>query len=266
MLPAILGALGSIGGGVLGMMSKDKDIKMQKQFAQNALQWKAADAEKAGISKIFAMGAPTTSFSPVSVGGNFDFLGNAGQNVGRAIQASQSPPEKLAGMGKLANTIQLEGLRLDNELKKTQIATQQKLLTQPGQPPGVPGLDPAYAIPGQPVTIGNPERNIQTKTDVADPREPAIVPGRTPEVMLSDTVSGGTASMLPPALQESLESQGFAAQMQYFIRNGLLPAVFDKYRPQQYRRGAQPGYRHTYNPVTGEYHRIKDTPPNTWRY
>lgn len=260
MLGSILGAIGSVASGILGNNAAKQQQKMQVKFAKNQLQWKAEDAEKAGISKIFAMGAPTMSYQPTSVGGGFDQLGAMGQNIGNAIQQTQTPQDKLTGMGRVAQAIQLEGLQLDNELKKTQIASQQKLLTQPGAAPGIPGLDPAYSIPGQPATVGIPERELKMKTDVATPGEPALVPGKTPEVMLSDTVSGGTSPILPPAMQEALESQGWAAQMQYFMRNGLFPWFSDKYRPSQYRTGAQPGYHHRYNPITGEYHRIKDYP------
>lgn len=268
MLGSILGAASSVLGGILGNSAAKKSNKQQAQiaaqnrqdqynFAQNSLQWKAADAEKAGISKVFAMGASPTSFSPVSVGStpaNFDFLGNAGQNIGRAIQAGQSPTQRATGFDRIAQTLTLEGQQLDNEYKRAQIASLNKTLNQAGQPPGIPAsTDPAYGIPGQDVTRS-------TKIDAQTSGEPAIVPGRTPEVLLTDTTSGGTSFVPPPAMQEALESMGFTGQAQYMIRNGLAPFFLDGYRPKQYRSGAQPGYYHTYNPITGEYHRRKTAP------
>lgn len=259
MLGSILGAVGSIAGGLLGNKAAKKqaqrDYQNQKEFAQNTIQWKAQDAEKAGISKVYAMGAPTASFSPSSVGSNFNFLESAGQNIGRAIQSGQSPAGKATGFDRAAQTVQLEGMQLDNDLKRTQIASLQKTWAQPGTPPGAP--DRPYAIPGQPISIDAPTLKQETKLDVGAPGEPALVPGSTPEVLLTDTVSGGRSFVPPPAMQEALESMGKFGTFQYMMRNGLLPLVFDSYRPAQFRSGASSGYAYTYNPLTGEYHRVK---------
>lgn len=257
MLAEALGAIGSVAGGLLGNSSAKKaakeNYKQQKEFAQNSIQWRVADGQKAGINKLVAAGAQPSSYAPSNVGGNFDFLGNAGQNIGRAMAATASPATQTNAITKMAGQVQLEGLQLDNDIKRAQIASMARTITQPGTAQGSGG---PYGIPGQP----GAERNFTTKTDVATPGEPSIVPGRTPEVLLTDTVSGGYAPVLPPALQEALESQGVLAQAQYFIRNGLLPAFSDNYRPKQMRAGAKPGYHHRYNPITGEYHEYK-TPP-----
>lgn len=264
MLPAILGAVGSIAGGLLTNSANKKaakeNVQNQKEFAQNSLQWKAADAEKAGISKVFAMGAPTTSFAPSNVGSNFDFLGDAGQNIGRAISATQSPGNQAAAIPRAAQAVQLEGMQLDNEFKKAQIASLNKNLTQAGQPPGVPTIDAPYAIPGQPLTVKSPEVNQSTKIDVSG-RDPGLTPYSTPENMPVTTASGKTTMMLAPATQEALESMGFLAQRQAEIRNTVAPAFFDNYRPASFRQKNLPaGYHARYNPLTGEY-KIRKTRP-----
>lgn len=264
MLGDILGAVGSVAGGLLGNSAAKKAAKQnyqqQKEFAQNSLQWKAQDAEKAGISKVFAMGAPTASFTPSSVGGNFDFLGSAGQNIGRAISASQSPGQQQGAVPRAAAAVQLEGLQLDNEFKRAQIASLNKNLTQAGQPPGVPSLNTPYGIPGQPFTTNPAEVSANTKMDVSDPSAAGLVPYSTPENLRVSTASGGTVLMPAPAVQEALESMGFLAQRQAEMRNIGAPLFFDKYRPKGFRAGDVPGYHTRYNPLTGEY-KLRKTKP-----
>jgi len=266
MLGALIGAGTSLLGGLLGRSDAKKANKqqqqnalrqeaLQKEFAQSGIQWKAEDARKAGISPLYAMGANTASYSPVSVGHSASPMGSAiadaGQNIGRAIQSQQSPSGKVDAYTRAAQSLQLDGLKLDNDLKRTQLASAVRLASQPGTAPGIPSLDTTYGIDGQPDTI----RKFETKTDVASSYDPAVVPGTTPEVMLARTSGGGYAPTLPPAMQEALESQGFLAQMQYFIRNNLLPFVDTSRRPVQLRAEAKNlGKRLVFNPITGEYH------------
>lgn len=259
MLGEILGAVGSIAGGILGNKSAEKAAKrneaVQREFAQNSLQWKSADAEKAGISKVFAMGAPTQSFTPSSVGGNFDFLGSAGQNIGRAISANQTPAGQAGAIPRAAQAVQLEGLQLDNEFKRAQIASLNKNLLQAGQPPGVPDPSTSYAMPGQPVS-GDVTRS--TKLDAIGPHT-GLVPGSTPENMLVQTGSGKYTPMLAPGTQEALESMGWLAQRQAEMRNIVYPTFSSSYRPGAFKNPPA-GYHSRYNPLTGEY-KFKKTKP-----
>lgn len=187
MLGSILGAVGSIAGGLLGNDSAKKaakqNYKHQKEFAQNSLQWKAEDAQKAGISKVFAMGAPTASFTPSSVGGNFDFLGGAGQNIGRAMAAGAGPGGGSTAVTKAAQAVQLEGMQLDNEFKRAQIASLQKTYTQPGTPP--------------PYSVEGPTLKLQTNRDLSDVT-PFSVPGSGPDQVLTRTNTGNLTWDTPP--------------------------------------------------------------------
>ena len=144
MLGSILGAIGSIAGGILGNKSADKANKMQMHLAKNQLQFRAADAEAAGISKIYAMGAPTQSISTHV--GNYDFLGQAGQNLGRAMEAGQSNPQTAAS--RIGQAIQLEGMQLDNDVKRAQLSSILRTQSQPGTPPGIPSPNTTDFIPG----------------------------------------------------------------------------------------------------------------------
>lgn len=258
MLGSILGAIGSVAGGLLGNKAADKANKMNMKMAKNQLQYRAADAEKAGISKVFAMGAPVQSFS--SNVGSFDFLGSAGQNIGRAMEAGQSSPQTAAS--RTAQGIQLEGMQLDNDIKRAQLSSILRTQSQPGTPPGIPAPNTVDFMPGQNVSQG--EMDVRTKIDVANPNDPAATPGVTPEIMLTRTNSGGYTPALPPALQEAYESMGVLPTWQWNGRNLIRPALSDKYRPQELLELAKrTGKILHYDPFFGEY-TLADPPSKGW--
>jgi len=161
MLGAIIGAASSLAGGLLQKNAAKKanqaaenqqrqEYERQKEFAQSGIQWKVQDAEKAGIHPLYAVGAQTTSYQPTSVGGNLSTgdlgIPDAGQNIGRAIDATRSSPEQKAALALTAT--QIEGLNLDNELKRTQLASAVALAHQ-HQQVGIPGIGDVFNVPGQ---------------------------------------------------------------------------------------------------------------------
>lgn len=152
-LPALISAGANILGGILGNKSKEKasrqEYARQKEFAQSGIQWKVSDAEKAGIHPLYALGAQTSSYAPQSAGGgDYDFLGSAGQNIGRAIDATRSNPAKAEALALTAAQLQLEGVKLDNDLKRTQLASAVALARQ-GANPGLPDASSRVSgIPG----------------------------------------------------------------------------------------------------------------------
>lgn len=145
MLGSIIGAAGSLLGGFMQKKQADKQAKLQKEFAQSGIQWKVQDAEKAGIHPLYALGAQTTSYQPTSVGD----LGitEAGQNIGRAIDATRSGSQKAQALALTASQIQLEGLKLDNELKRAQLASAAALVSQ--NQTTMPSPFTRHAIEGQ---------------------------------------------------------------------------------------------------------------------
>lgn len=100
----IIGAGISAGSSILGgymsnMYSKKaakRAYRYQRKIMNNQIQWKVADAKKAGIHPLYAMGAPTTGFSsPISTG--FDpgqGLAEAGQTIGGAVSRLGSRDDK----------------------------------------------------------------------------------------------------------------------------------------------------------------------------
>lgn len=148
-----------------------QNIALQKEFAQNGVQWKVADARAAGISPLAALGANTTSFAPVTVGSVnemsplADMAGNMGQDLSRAVHASRSQTDRELAVAKTADDLKLKNMDLQNQLLSAQIAKISAPAVGPGFPAGgaVP-LDKYLMMPGQgdskPAVVPLPESPI----------------------------------------------------------------------------------------------------------
>lgn len=151
----LLGAVGSVVGGILGNNSqKDmfnqsmalsrEQLEYQKQLHQNQIQWRVEDAKKAGVHPMAALGLSSMSFSPVSgpSGGGVDYnwLGEAGQNIDRAIQQGKTREERAQAQAlqdKLTD-IQIRKGEADADLAETEAATARYRLQRelfPSPPP-----------------------------------------------------------------------------------------------------------------------------------
>lgn len=96
------------------------DRKMQQEFAQHGVSWKAADARAAGLDPIVAMGS-STFYSPVakalspaqavpgspSRGKDYSWMGRAGQNIGSAI-------DRFLTKEQIANKVAMDRLAIEN--------------------------------------------------------------------------------------------------------------------------------------------------------
>lgn len=121
-----------------------QNMKMQEEFAKKGIRWKVNDAREAGIHPLYALGASTTSWNNVNVGGTPETglgvgLANAGQDLSRAINATRTQPERMEAVA--ATRLQLEGLALDNDIKRATYASAVQRLTQNQNPP-IPTLGP----------------------------------------------------------------------------------------------------------------------------
>lgn len=236
--------LGSLISGIAGLIGGKYNAKKQEEFAKNSITWKAEDAERAGISKIFAMGAPTHSFSPVSTG-DFSDLGKSidnkmGQNTAGATTTSQ--PGRAVGLaGELARA-QLDGVKIDNDIKRAELASKVAISSQPG----VGRIDDANTtIPGQGDAAVKLKREIAPRSLNAPNRSYGV----SPEVDAYRT-SHGYSMEVPQELGEAQESQPLSAA-QWFIRNKIMPS-FDTAR-RTFPYPAPPGSYWSFNPVFGEY-------------
>ena len=145
IIPAAIGAGSSLIGGLIGSNDQEKqskkDYKRQKEFAQNAVRWRVADAEAAGLHPLAALGASTASYSS-SVGGSP--MAAAVEGAGSAI--AQGASAFLSPVDKAAQSLLLEKGKLENELLAAQIATERARLSPVVGPPG--GLVNSVAVGG----------------------------------------------------------------------------------------------------------------------
>jgi len=144
MLTALLPAVGSIVGGLLQSSANKKAAERANEFTrevgQNQIQWKVADAKKAGVHPLAAMGQQLTLPSP-SVVGAPDYS-TMGQNLGRAFSATQSLPEKESDYTKTVQALDLKRRSLENSVIEQQLVNSAvRTVNQPGNPPTADPVD-----------------------------------------------------------------------------------------------------------------------------
>lgn len=153
---SILGAIGGLVGNIFGARSAAKtaeqQMRMQEHFAKNSVRWRVADAKRAGVGTLAALGMQPISYSPVSVGGQ-DW-GSVGQNIGNSLDSVTSDQEKNSEFTQTMQQLQVQRLALENDVIANQaIASRAALRTQPGIGPGVPSTEGPGSKPANPITI-----------------------------------------------------------------------------------------------------------------
>lgn len=151
MLGELISAGASLIGGLFGNQQKkegqEREIELQREFAQNGLRWKVEDAQRAGIHPLAALGATGASYSPVGLGDNdYSAVGSSvGQDISRAVDATRTAPERMGAISHKMEALGLERASLENDLLRAQILD----ITRPRTPP-FPMADGGYNVPGQP--------------------------------------------------------------------------------------------------------------------
>lgn len=89
----ISGLSGVAGGMINATQSKTiarEQMRLQKEFAQNGIQWKVDDARRAGIHPLYALGANTATYTPVSQdsSGLGNAVADAGAYLGKAVDGA----------------------------------------------------------------------------------------------------------------------------------------------------------------------------------
>ena len=201
MLGNIIGAGASLLGGILGQNQAEKNaernIAMQREFAQQGIRWKVADAKAAGIHPLYALGANTTSFSPVSVGTPLaSSLASMGQDVGRAINATTTTPERVSQFAEMAQKLQLDNMALQNQLLASKLATQNQVQSAPPIP-SLPGGYPATETPIDPKLEGQ-NRMIVGNTEIR--AHPGWTPANVAEDQWGETM--GSVYGIPKSIAD----------------------------------------------------------------
>ena len=252
-LGTIVGAGLKLAGGFLGKSSQDKanriaqqnaerNIQQQREFAQNAISWKAADARRAGIHPIFAMGSSPINFSPVGVGISgrnpmADSLSSMGQDLSRAGMVNRSKSGRGQMMNGVLDKLGVERAGLQNELLRSQIKAVNMKVTQSQLPPARVENISQQIIPGQ-----------------AD--APHVDPGIVTDVGHARTKTG-YAPVPSEQVKERIEDN-LPQEIAHFARNNVAPNFNQSFSPPF---KAPKGKRWIYHP-SQEYRLVKR---NSWQ-
>lgn len=206
----------------------ERNIALQREFAQHGIRWKMEDAKAAGIHPVAALGAGGASFAPISVGDTApadaprsrigDALMDMGQNVSRAVKATQTADDRFRTQ---MQELELEGKKLENTLIGQRIAAIQRAQLGPTQP------------------------------DAASAEEPII----QPDITYTKTKRGGIAPVPSESFADRAEDQ-FIPQMAWAARNMLLP--------QTPNRSPGKGRQWTWNPFRFEFESVPVNKKQPW--
>lgn len=167
-LPALIGGIASIAGGLLSRSSTNEvndqnynaamqNIAYQKQFAKHGVRWRAEDARAAGINPLAALGMMPTNFQPVSIGRekeDYSWIGNMGQAVGQLFGTEEKiKKEELRIRRAEADVTERNRNILLNKDRTTVTATSPWLTGQNMGGDGIDGLLNGSAIELKPAEV-----------------------------------------------------------------------------------------------------------------
>lgn len=268
-IPGIIQGAGELFGGSSASRQSSLDRQTQHAMMKEGIQWRVADAKKAGVHPLYALGAQGFSYSPsASYAGDYGAgsFAQAGQDIQRARQAALTNRERRAEMARLsidrAVQNEREGVLFEqqverNNLENQLLASRIGRLNSPGTPPGFPdGRAPPGAVETHPAQrsaagIGSESREAGAIRDFGysiTPRGLAIVPSesmadRADDFFFQDWGWGIRNNLMPwvtgtppphPDLREFPLPQGQRWTYDYFV---------GEYRPQDIRTGEYLPYR-----------------------
>lgn len=200
-LGGLLGGFGSLIGAGINSATQSKinkeNMAMQKEFAQNGIQWKVQDAQKAGIHPAVALGAQTYQASPSSV------ASDTGSGVSSAFKHFGSAIDSFIDDKEEERNLQLENMRLQNEKERIEIAnaknkasgnTFKEFSPNPFVPPNTPeGV--SNSAPNEKKPDTTPSRNPLSKALKLDPSYSvsSTLDGKGLKITLnSNSIEGGS--------------------------------------------------------------------------
>lgn len=255
---ALISGASSLLGGLFGSSSQERanrrNIQLQREFAQNGIQWKVADAKAAGIHPVVALGAQTHSFSP-SVVGDTSFgtgVAQAGQDIGRAIQATRTPEQRVDAYSKTVQDLSLQRMGLENSILAAQLAK----VSQPATGPAMPSATQQYVVDGQGQTAipspGRPPAALISDQPMDrsgfNPARPVTEPGPINDLGYSRTSTG--FSPIPSSDMKQRIDDDQIGTLIWNLRNRVLPSFQTNMNPP---RNPPPGHWWWYNPAVQEY-------------
>lgn len=224
----------------------------QYLYATNGIQWKVADAKAAGIHPIYALGSQGASYTPVTANFSGDTslgnsMANAGQDLGRAINATRSESQRVDAFTRAAQALQLEKGTLENQLLRQELASKAGRLRADQSGPPMAAVGDNFAVPGQ------------VQSGLVKPSPLEVVPGHPKQPhseggAVTDLGYGRTGSGYVPVpskdMKERIEDD-FIQQTMWAIRNNILPSIGMNRSPPPI--DAPPGKEWVFNPFKQQY-------------
>lgn len=207
-----------------------RNQQLQREFAQQGIRWRVEDAKAAGLHPLAALGASTTSFSPIVVDGGGSTVGRSvargmsemGQNLERSFHATRTDEERRAAEAEALSIAADNKAKADRaytldmqrkELENTLLASQIMSLNSGGQVgPAMPS-----GAGDRPVRAGraaSPTGAVVVKPSEVTSRDPSVSgreAGAHAAFRRYEYGHGNYVDLPGQALSESLEGLGWAA-------------------------------------------------------
>lgn len=273
---AIGGALGLIGAGQSQANAERLNrlnYEHQKEFAQNGIRWRVADAKAAGLHPLAALGAQGASYSPSAVIGDspdFSFLKDMGQGIDRAMDAKATRQERVEREEK-SNALfdeELKGKQLQNQETETRIQqmkwdmamdaarnAERSARTQQQVPP-MPSLAPDGSLmPGQfDATSPGGIESKPAEIVINEPGRPGQERGSVTELGFTRTNDGGYVPVMSNDAKNRLDDDIIGSTL-WHLRNSV-PAMFDFDHTKPPASWLPEGHEWRYNTSKGAYYAV----------
>lgn len=220
---AVLGSIAGAAAGKLldksmdgGSDVTDANAAIQREFAQQGVRWRVADAQAAGVHPLFALGAQLPGYQPVHQVGSESSVGAlsaVGQDIGRAVDGTRTPRERAAAR---LEALSLERGELENELLRSRIA----ILNQQSGPPMVDPANPGVRV------FGTSDARIEEKPlerITAAPGAAHQEAGAVTDLGFSRTPTG--FAILPSKDWKDRGEDQLFPEVAWAVRNHILPTL-----------------------------------------
>lgn len=162
MWQAIAGFAGNVINAITGQNAAAQNRKDQMDIAKNQVQYRVADANKAGVNPLAALGMNPINLAPTAVGTDLDLEG-AGAAVDRAAAAGSTRQQQSDLLTARLLDAQITGAELDNDIKRAELAS---FVRRTAGAPGMTAV-PGISVDGVNRTVDHPVYGKVTRQGMA---------------------------------------------------------------------------------------------------
>lgn len=250
---SVISAGSNIVGGLISDSSasraQEAQVDAQREFAQNGIRWRVADAQAAGLHPLAALGAQVTPYQPFSVGesGLGRGISEMGQDISRSMHATRDRNERAAALAVETaarnenlqqsrerhsadmQRAELENMLLASQLKRQQVQSNPPFPSMTRGSVGDPNSAGSFVVNPAEITSGDPTRPERT----AGPSSPAFT---------RYNFGGGALIDLPSQeASEALESAGPLITVPMIAYQNAIGRHLDGNQPPTHK--LPPGYK-----------------------